>query len=122
MPYKPYPGPPGATIFYAGTKQQAASYYLSGNDLQTVSWSLGRGNSTSHENNNNFVGNIHIQASLTENPDASVDSFDWFDVYEIPTAVTNQYGYQNIRGNYIWLRAKVSNWTTGPINLITLSY
>jgi hypothetical protein len=121
MPHKPYPGPPGASIFYAGDKQQAASYYLSGNDLQTVTWSLGNGN-TGSGNNNQFVGKIHIQASLKDEPGLDVNSTDWFDVYEIPTNTTNQYGYSNIKGNYIWLRARVSDWTQGFINLITASY
>ena len=101
-----------------GDKKQAAAYYLANRDLQTVIWNLG-----SNINGNTpvyFVGNITIQASLATSPGA----FDWFDVYSVPVASTptGQSGYYNLVGNYVWLRAVVTQWTAGPIMSIAASY
>jgi len=100
-----------------GVKQQAASYYIAGKDLQTVTWSLGNlvTNSPTY-----FVGNITIQASLATSPGVT----DWFNVYSIPVSstLTGQTGYYNLVGNYVWLRAVVTQWTAGPISTIAVSY
>jgi hypothetical protein len=123
IPQKAFPGPPGATIVFAGDKQQAAAYYLSGNDLQTITWSVGQGNNYSNQNsqpNNTFTGTITIQASLATDPQET----DWFDatVLSISTSTLPQVGYTNLRGNYIWIRARVTGWTAGAINQVTASY
>lgn len=101
-----------------GVKQQAASYYIAGKDLQTIIWNLG--NNIFSQNPTYFVGEITIQASLVNNP----GSFDWFNVYTVPVAQTStgQNGYYNLPGNYVWLRAVVRNWTGGPIQSISATY
>lgn len=122
IPHKAYPGPPGAKIIFAGERQEAAAYLLASSDLQTVTWSLGNGNGSTNNQNNSFVGKVEIQASLATDPTTEAD---WFTAYtfEYPVATTDtQVGYQNLRGNYIWMRAKISNWTQGFIQQITLSY
>jgi len=86
-----------------------------------------------------FIGRIEIQGTLAVDP---ADS-DWFTVelgtgsmsidttgliseqnitfveYTEPTANTKSY---NFTGNYVWLRAKVSNWTDGTVNSIKLNH
>jgi hypothetical protein len=116
IPQTNYVGSNPLTI--VGERQQAAAYYLANSNLQTLIWNLGNninGNSPVY-----FIGTIKIQASLSTNPGA----FDWFDVYSI--SITNtaqgQSGYHNIEGNYVWLRAVVSQWTSGPIQSIAVSY
>ena len=101
-----------------GDKQQAAAYYLANNDLQTITWNVGTniaGNSPTY-----FVGTVKIQASLATSPGV----FDWFDVYTLPisSTATGQSGYYNLMGNYVWLRALVTQWTAGPILAIAASY
>ena len=101
-----------------GDKQQAAAYYTAARDLQTISWSLGSnigGYSPSY-----FIGTITIQASLAVSPGIT----DWFDVYTIPvdSIAAGQAGYYNLVGNYVWIRAVVTDWTAGPIKTVAMSY
>lgn len=117
LPQTAYPGPTGRVVSLFGDKKQAAAYYLANRDVQTITWSLGNGNNTSNNSNNVFVGNIRIQASLVTDPGVN----DWYDVYTIDTE-NDQVGYTNLRGNYVWLRAAVSEWTGGFIQQVTVSY
>lgn len=101
-----------------GDKTQAAAYYTASRDLQTVTWNLGSGILGMAPTY--FVGTIKIQASLTSSPTL----LDWFDVYTLPieSTSTGQSGYYNLIGNYVWLRASVTNWTAGPIQSVAVSY
>ena len=132
LPQTPHPGPLNSSQSVTGEKQQAASYILAASDLQTITWNLqyNLANPNPPNNNdtspsNNFSGTIHIQASLVDNPQSGSGSTpsDWFKVFEVPTSGSEQYnGYFNLLGNYVWLRAHVTNWTQGAIYLITASY
>lgn len=89
-----------------GTKQQAAAYMIAGRDLQTITWHF----------SGSFSGDPVIQASLETDPGDG----DWFDVYSINTS--QLHGYHNINGNFVWIRAVVTDWTEGEIQLVTVSY
>lgn len=90
-----------------GERYQAAAYLLSNRDLQTITWHF----------SGTFDGDARIEASLVTDPGDS----DWYTVYEIP--VSSQLdGYYNLTGNFVWLRAVVTDWTAGEIQLITVSY
>ena len=87
---------------------------------------------------NDFIGTIKIQGSLETDPTAT----DWFDIdlnegqFSIDTtgliadvlldtltyavAETSMKAY-NCTGNFVWLRADVSNWTGGTITRIELN-
>ena len=123
IPQTPYPGPPGSSQSYVGTQQQAAAYYLANRDLQTITWNLGQTPQPQQQQGNPvFVGNIYIQASIATTP---AGDQDWFYVYSIDTTPDQnnvQAGFYNLKGNYVWLRAVVANWTQGPISLITANY
>lgn len=110
IPQISYAGASPLTI--VGERKEAAAYYLANRDLQTITWNL----------QNTFAGTIKIQASLATNPGI----FDWFDVYSLPINTQSsgppQTGYYNLRGNFVWLRAYVSNWTAGNIQLVSASY
>ena len=93
----------------SGDKQPAASYYLGNKDLQTVTWNL-----------TTFTGVIMIQASLAENPSDIND--DWFTVANIVGSDTTQVSYQNINGNFVWIRANVTGFTRGVIQNVKVSY
>lgn len=94
------------TVEVYGDRKQAAAYYLANRDLQTITWHF----------SGSFLGDCKIEASLASNP----GDLDWFTVYEIDTS--NLDGYHNLNGNFVWLRAVVTDWTQGAIQLITVSY
>jgi hypothetical protein len=94
-----------------GTPVPAASYYLSSQNLQTLTWNLVL-----------FLGIINVQATLVDSPTED----DWFTVYSIdsvtiPVALT-QVSYYNIQGNFVWMRAKIENFTAGDILNVKVSY
>jgi len=104
--------PGGTTTARVGDQQPAASYYVAGKNLQTITWSF----------QNNFNGTVRVQASLATAPGV----FDWFNVYTIPVTPLNvgppQSGFYNLDGNYVWLRVNISAWSQGAINAISASY
>jgi hypothetical protein len=90
-----------------GERTPAASYYLGASNLQTLTWSFTA-----------VTADISIQASLSEDPSTS----DWFEVLSIPASTLTENSFNNITGNFVWLRAVVSNFTTGVIQYIKVSY
>lgn len=88
---------------------------------------------------NGFIGRVEIQGTLAVDP---ADD-DWFTVelgtgtmsvdttgalteqnitfVEYSEVTTNTKSY-NFTGNYVWVRAKVSNWTDGTVNSIKLNH
>lgn len=101
-----------------GTKQPAAAHILASSNLQTIIWNLG--NNVRGIQPVYFTGTITIQASLSTEP----GPFDWFDVYTLPVTSTSggQSGFYNLSGNYVWIRAAVTEWTGGQIQSINVSY
>lgn len=104
-------------------------YYNRSDGIHTVQWSIV-----------NFLGKIKLQASLNNDPTDA----DWFDIplgsllehtvdttgkvstilihhvlYTEPT--TGSFVF-NFVGNYVWIRANVSEWTAGSITSILLSH
>lgn len=107
-----------STDFYSDTAK-ADGYYGYADGFHTVSWHV-----------TGLVGKITIQASLVESP----TSTDWFDVqlvgpdgsayteqYDGSTAQTFHKAY-NFTGNFVNVRAYVSNFTAGTINKIRFNY
>lgn len=112
MPNTPHVGEVGTAIARTGDAKQASSYTVALRNSQTVSWNL----------SNNFIGNIVIQASLDTTP---TDTGNWSTIHTIitpnpPNPVFN--GFVNLQGNYVWLRALVTQWTQGTIQQIAASY
>jgi len=75
-----------------------------------------------------FKGTISIQGSLATSPadedwvNVSLDSSEG-SVTEITYgAITSSNKVYNFIGNFVWVRAVVSNWTTGAINRVLLNY
>jgi len=93
---------------YTGEKHPAASYYTGNKDLQTLTWNV-----------TTVTGLITIQASLVENPN---DTSDWVTVATVACNNTTQTRFQNINGNFVWLRAKVTGFTQGVIQNVKVSY
>ena len=119
LPQTSYTNPGnGAPYTVIGNSQQAASYYVSSRDLQTINMSLA-----------NVTGNIVIQATLATTP---LDS-DWFDTYTVvanttaapnsaPLLASNGATFTNITGSFVYVRAVVEDFATGVVNFIKISY
>lgn len=100
----------GNSYTVTGNSQPAASYVITPKALQTVNVNL-----------NNVHGNIVIQATLATSPGES----DWFKVYELvadSNANANASTYNNIEGSYVYMRAKVEDFSQGVVNFVKLSY
>ena len=76
-------------------------------------------------NLNGFVGTIFMQATLAVDPKEE----DWFSLLETQCISTNADDekstggfYYNFTGNYVWVRAIVSNWTNGTIRSILFNH
>ena len=70
-----------------------------------------------------FPGTVKFQGSLATTP----TSTDWVDIAGAALAgdgsslITNSYIY-NFTGNYVWIRASITNFTAGSINTILLPH
>ena len=100
----------GNAYTVVGDEQPAASYIITPRALQTVNINLADVN-----------GNIIIQATLATTPTET----DWFKVYELvadSNANSNASTYTNIEGSYVYMRAKVEDFSQGVVNFVKLSY
>lgn len=123
-----YPPTTTTSQIFTSTNIKAANYYGINNALQTVAFKL-----------TNFVGTVTLQASLAVSPTDN----DWFPVnlltgrfnidttgLAIPadkTAISSSAGTSttevyNFEGNYLWLRGRISSFTAGTVNGITINY
>jgi hypothetical protein len=113
LPQTIYNGGGTANIYtVTGTKQPAAAFYLGNKDLQTISYSL-----------TNVTGTIVIEATLVGEP---VDE-DWFKVFEIAAnndSNTNSTitSYENIHGNFVFMRARIRDFANGVVQFVRLTY
>jgi hypothetical protein len=108
---------PQTVTAVVGDKQPGVTYYTSGRTLQTITWKLSA-----------FLGVVIIQASLSENP---TEDSDWFPIYNLVCTNGNNNGgslgtpavsFVNVTGNFAWVRAKVSTYTSGTINYVKVCY
>lgn len=113
---------------FTGDKFKGAGFYGKSSGLHTLQWNL-----------YDFVGTMRIQATLELNPNEN----DWFFVnlgndilvtdttgkvskynsnkFEYTESTNGIYG-SNFVGNYVWVRAYITDWTAGNVNSINLSY
>jgi hypothetical protein len=112
-------------------KIKGDGYFGGANGLHTVSWKI-----------TNFVGTVGVQGTLISAPTGS----DWVDIeltstdtigssyvvdttglltvvhptstYSTSTTLIKSY---NFVGNFVWVRGKVSNWTQGTVNAISIN-
>ena len=99
----------GSSLDFYGDPTTAANYYAGQGSLQTV-----------NIDTTDFVGVITIQASLNDSAGAAA----WFDVLTIDASMIPSTEYQShtITGNFVWMRARVTDFEAGTINSIALVY
>lgn len=102
----------GSDAAFNSDKVKGDGYYGFGDGVHTVQLRV-----------TNFIGTVQIQASLVTDP---ADS-DFADITTAvltgdgSTAITNGYFY-NFTGNYVWIRAKVTEFTAGTINSVVMMH
>lgn len=123
-----YPISTTTAQIFTSTEIKAANYYGINNNLQTVEIKV-----------TDFVGTVTLQATLATDP---VET-DWFAVnlqsqdysvdttglssrvykkevsYSVATSKTEVY---NFEGNFVWLRGRITAFTAGTVNGITINY
>jgi hypothetical protein len=91
-------------------------YYGRSDGLHTVQYSL-----------NGFRGTIIIEATLASDPQEE----DWFIVYSqnhelsgsLPGNNQQKESHiENFTGNYVWIRARLEDWSDGTVNFIKLNH
>ena len=103
----------GSSEDFIGDPQKAANYYRGRGGTQTIRWVyLG------------VQGKVTIQATLDNDP---ADS-RWFDIAatgdsstDDSTTITATY-VEAVVGNFVWLRAVVSNFKDGTIEVVQATY
>jgi hypothetical protein len=67
-----------------------------------------------------FTGTITLQATIDE----EWQTADWFDIYEYgdgSSAITDHRVF-TATGNYVWVRARITNFDSGTINFVNITY
>lgn len=123
-----YPNTGTTALIYASDPIKGDGYFGGSDGFHTVQINI-----------NEFIGKIEMQGSLASSP----QSTDWFVIelgtnnmsvdttglireenissVEYRTATTNINSY-NFTGNYVWIRARVSEWTEGTVNNIRINH
>lgn len=99
----------GSSQDWASDAVRAADYYRGYGGLQTITFTV-----------SNFVGIIHLEATLDPEPNTA----NWFNTYtigDISTVLTDRHPV-SITGNFTWMRVRVELFETGTINSIVIAY
>ena len=99
----------GSSADFISAAEKAVDYYQGQGSLQTAFIRV-----------TGFEGTITLKATL----DYNAEQANWFDVYEYTTgaAPVDDYHPVNLTGNFVWMRAAVTNFTAGTINFVNISY
>lgn len=97
-----------------GEKFKADGYYSRADGFHTVQYSF-----------NGFIGEVYMQATLATDPVAG----DWFTIpntshVSSSTEDANSSGafVYNFSGNYVWVRAIITNWTDGTVKSVLFNH
>jgi hypothetical protein len=99
----------GTTNIIIGTAVPAANYYGGQGSAQTALIQV-----------TGFIGNITLQGTLNDWTEQAL----WFDIesYGNTSTPTTDSTAINMIGNFVWIRAKVTDFTGGTINSANLVY
>lgn len=91
-----------------GNNYKGDGYYGRSDGFHTVQYKL-----------TNFMGVVKVQATLAVNPTDD----DFFDVvFDEHLTASTESKIANFSGNYVWIRAVLTNWTSGTSNSIRLNH
>jgi len=98
----------GSSQDFLSNVARAVGYYQGQGSIQTVNLQVQA-----------FVGRIRLQASLNDDPVAA----EWFEVYDYDrNSPTTEYHPVSLVGNYVWIRAEITDFSAGTIQTISISY
>lgn len=101
----------GSTQTVTGEKFKGDGYYGRADGLHTVAYYL-----------NGFAGIITMQGTLATDPGDS----DWFDidgtVVGDGSTISTENTFKNFTGNFMWIRANVTEFTSGTITKILYNH
>ena len=99
---------------HTGEKYKGDGYYGRSDGFHSVQYTV-----------TGFQGKVDMQATLAVNP---VDA-DWFTITGTNLTSTTDSGeyntgthIYNFTGNYVWVRAYISNWTDGTVSSVLLNH
>lgn len=103
----------GSSLDFDSDAVKAVGYYRGQGSVQTVYLRL-----------QGFVGVIHLDCTLNEDPNSVDSTFSWFETAEygddtVPITTVHPI---TLTGNFTWIRARVVDFTAGTIESITISY
>jgi hypothetical protein len=124
-----YPTNTSSVLTRVSEPVKGDGYFGGADGLHTVFWKI-----------TEFMGTLEVQATLSIDP----AEMDWFTVklnttdvnytvdttglitassieqgrYFSPTSISKSY---NFIGNFVWIRGKISNWTQGTVNVISIN-
>jgi|TARA_R110001592_G_scaffold241696_4_gene502119 hypothetical protein len=101
-----HPGDSTITVV-SGEKFKGDGYYGRSDGIHTVQYNV-----------NQFEGTVAIQATLATTPAEA----DWFTVSGTDNVASTGSFIFNFTGNYVWVRAYISNFTSGTVNSILLNH
>jgi len=91
-----------------GDKYKGDGYYGRSDGFHTVQYTY-----------TGLIGTITIYATLAIDPTDD----DWFEVHSYSTSsVETGSKFANFTGNYVWIRANITNWTDGTVDSIKLNH
>jgi hypothetical protein len=88
----------------------AANYYRGRGGVQTITFGV-----------TGFEGDMFLEACLDENPTEA----NWFTTYiygDGSTIPLTDYHPATVTGNFSWMRVRVSGFSGGTINSVTITY
>lgn len=99
----------GSSLFFIGDTVKAANYYQGLGNMQTIVIRV-----------TGFQGLIKLQATLETNPEVALyfDTDTFGDPFYPMTGVFTF----SIRGNFVWMRPEVIDFTDGTIESITITF
>ena len=99
----------GSSLDFLSNVVRAVNYYNGQGSIQTVTITVA-----------GFSGKITLQASLNDD----LVSAAWFDVYTYDHTLFpfTEHHPVTLTGNYVWMRAEITDFESGTINSITITY
>ena len=99
----------GSSLDFFSDVVRAVNFYNGQGSIQTVTIIVA-----------GFSGKITLQASLNDDPIQGA----WFDVYTYDQTLFpfTEHHSVSLTGNYVWMRAEITDFEAGTINSITITY
>lgn len=100
----------GSSQDWASDAVPAADYYRGYGGLQTITFSV-----------SDFVGIMHLEATLEENQHTATSWFNTYTLGDSSSFVSGIYP-ASITGNFTWMRVRVEQFDAGTINSVSITY